>query len=83
MQFRLLIDLEVIEFLQTLPAVRRRRLLNHFRNLGKFPGHHSDFIEHDDVGRRLDVSVIDGLAIFYWTDAADRHVKILKITTAD
>lgn len=83
MQFRLLVDVEVIDFLQTLSKDRRRRLLSHFRKIQNFPGHYSDFIEQDDVGRRLDVSLVDGLAIFYWTDAADQHVKILKITIAD
>jgi hypothetical protein len=83
MQFRLLVDLEVIDFLQTIPPARRRRILNHFRKIQGFPGHYSDFIEQDGVGRRLDVSLVDGLAIFYWTDAADKHVKILKITIAD
>lgn len=83
MQFRLLIDVEVVDFLQALPAARRRRLLAHFRKIQNFPGHYSDFIEQDDLGRRLDVSLIDGLAVFYWTDVADMHVKILKVTMAD
>ena len=83
MEFRLLVDLEVIDFLQGLTGNRRRRLLDHFRKIQNFPGHYSDFIDQDAHGRRLDVSLIDGLAVFYWTDAADRHVKILKVTAAD
>ena len=83
MEFRLLMDLEVYDFLQTLPKRQRERLLGHFQKIKNFPGHYSDFIHQDEVGRRLDVSLVDGLAIFYWTDAADRHVKILSITAAD
>ncbi len=83
MDFRLLIDVEVFDFLQTLSPARRRRLLNHFRQIQSFPGHHSDYIDQDEEGRRLDVSLPDGIAVFYWTDVSDRHVKILKITTAD
>jgi hypothetical protein len=83
MQFRLLIDVDVIDFLHSLTSSRRRRLLSHFRKIQSFPGRHSDYIDQDEVGRRLDVSLLDGLAIFYWTDAADRHVKILKVTMAD
>jgi hypothetical protein len=83
MVFRLLIAMQVIEFLQTLSATRRQRLLDHFRAIEKFPGHYSDYVQNDQVGRRLDVSVFDGFAIVYWTDAADRHVKILSIERAD
>ncbi len=83
MQFRLLIDLTVFDFLLTLSPPRRRRFVAHFHKLQDFPGHYSDYIHHYDIGRRLDVSIFDGLAIYYWTDAADQHVKILKITRAD
>jgi hypothetical protein len=47
MPFRLFIDLEAIEFLQS--------------------------------GRMLNVSLFAGLAISYWIDDADGHVKIMKI----
>jgi hypothetical protein len=64
-QFRLLIDLEVIDYLQKQTAARRKRLLDHLRKVQDFPGHYSDLIHHDGQGRRLDISFFDGLAIYY------------------
>jgi hypothetical protein len=83
MEFGLLIDVEVFEFLQKLPPTRRSSFLRHFRRIQDFPGRYSDYLETDSVGRRIDVSVFAGMAIHYWTDAADRHIKILKIQAAD
>jgi hypothetical protein len=30
----------------------------------------------------VDVSVVDGFAIYYWTDEADKQVKILELIVA-
>ena len=79
MLFRLLIDLDIVEFTRQLPPRQRQRLYAHFRRIQEFPGHFSDFIENDTEGRRIDVSLFEDLLIGYWTDAADRHVKILRL----
>jgi hypothetical protein len=79
MLFRLLIDFELVEYTKTLPAAQRRRLYAHFRKIQEYPGHYSDLIENDPDGHRLDISYFEDLAIGYWTDGADRHVKILRI----
>jgi mRNA-degrading endonuclease RelE of RelBE toxin-antitoxin system len=83
MTYRLLIDLEAVDLLQTLPAARRRRLLRHFREIERFPSAHSDYTDTDAQGRRIEVSVADGFAIYYWIDEADRQVKILLLIAAD
>lgn len=83
MLYRLLIDLEVIGVLQALPASRRRNLLNHFREIQRYPAGRSDYIDNDAQGRRVDVSVADGFAIYYWIDEADQQVKILEVIAAD
>ena len=79
MAFRLLIDFDVLDFVANLPASQRHRLYVHFRDIQKFPGNYSDYVEPDDEGRLMNVSVFNGLRILYWTDRADRHVKILHI----
>jgi hypothetical protein len=40
-EFRLLIDVEVIEAFQPLGIARRWRLLDHLRKIQSFPGHYS------------------------------------------
>lgn len=83
MPYRLLIDLEVVGLLQALPAGRRRNLFSHFLEIQRYPAAHSDYIDTDAQGRRVDVSVADGFAIYYWIDEADQQVKILELIAAD
>jgi hypothetical protein len=83
MMFRLLIDLDAIDFMQKLPRARRERLFIHFREIQRWPERLSDYAEHDETGRRVEVSVVDGFAIYYWIDHADQQIKILKLVVAD
>jgi hypothetical protein len=80
MEFKLLIDADVIDILAKLPARERRRLYAHFRKIQSYPGNYSELTEPDNEGRLLDVSSFEGLSIRYWIDGADRHLKILELT---
>jgi len=75
MRYRLLIDLEIVGLLQALPPGQRRNLLCHFGEIQRYPAAHSDYTDTDAQGRRVDVSVTDGFAIYYWIDEADQQVK--------
>ena len=83
MPYRLLIDLEIVTRLQALPAGRRCNLLAHFREIERYPSAHSDYADSDAQGRRVEVSVTDGFAIYYWIDEADLQVKSLQLIAAD
>jgi len=80
---RLLIDIEVLEFLRTLRPKEQSSLLKHFREIAAFPSKFSDFIERDSAGRRVEVHIFGKFAIKFWDDFADRHVKILDVHLAD
>ena len=80
---RLLIDIEVLEFLRTLRPRDQADLLRRFRDIAVFPSRFSDFIEHDSAGRRVEVHVFGKFAIKFWDDFADHHVKILDVHLAD
>ena len=80
---RLLIDIEVLEFLRTLRRREQEDLLKRFRAIGASPSQFSDFAERDSSGRRVDVHVAGKFAIKFWDDFADRHVKILDVHPAD
>ena len=82
MNYRLLVDLDVIEILDSLPRKTRAALLDWFGKLRQAPEQYSDFPEYDGVGRRIEVSVFAGCAIHYWIDPADKHIKILAIRAA-
>lgn len=44
---------------------------------------HSDALDRDSTGRRLQIVVIGDYALMYWVDEADGHIKILDIHAAD
>jgi hypothetical protein len=81
--YRLLVDWEVIEKVNRLPIARRRAIKDVFVRIGKFPDRLSDYMEPNERGIALSVHLSHGFAIKYWTDFADRHVKILDIASAD
>jgi hypothetical protein len=80
---RLLIAIEVLDFLRTLRRREQQDLINRCREIAALPGEFSDYFEHDRDGRRLAVHVFRKFAIKFWDDGADRHLKILDIHFAD
>ena len=83
MNYRLLVDLEAITILDSIPKRVRTGLLEHLSKLRTAPDQYSDYFEHDRIGRRIEISVFAGYSIHYWIDFADRHVKVLSIKSAD
>jgi hypothetical protein len=81
--YRLLVDWEVIEQMNRLPVAARRSLRNAILRLKEHPDAVSEFEERGDDGRILNGFIHDGIAILYWIDFPDRHVKILAMKHAD
>jgi mRNA-degrading endonuclease RelE of RelBE toxin-antitoxin system len=81
--YRLLIDYEVIEFLDSLPRRERFLLRNGFVAIQSNPRAHSDYTEPDESGRQIDIHICGKFAVKYWEDHADRHIKILEVHPAD
>jgi hypothetical protein len=83
MNYRLLIDFEVIEFMERLPRQDQRLLRNRFVAIQVFPSRHVDYTESDSAGRPVGINICGKYAIKFWEDHADRHVKILDLHLAD
>ena len=83
MNYRLLISIEVVEFIVRLPSHIRRALRNVIEAIGSDPVGRSDAEDFDETGRRLEIAISGDFALTYWIDDADRHVKILDIHSAD
>ena len=60
---RLLIDIEVLEFLRILRRRKQQDLLKRFHAIADFPSNYSDFVEHDFVGRRVEVHIFLATAL--------------------
>jgi hypothetical protein len=83
MNYLLLIDYAVIEFLETLPRSQQRLLRNRFVDIRSDPQRFSDYVESDSDGHRVDIHICGRFAIKFWQDHADRHIKILDTLFAD
>lgn len=83
MDYRLLISLDVVEFVERLPSRLRRPIRSAIAAIGGDPLGCSEATDHDDTGRVLHIAIVGDFALMYWIDDADRHVKILDIHAAD
>lgn len=83
MNYRLLIDYEVIEFLEKLPRQEQRLLRNRLVAIRNDPQNFSDCTESDYTGRRVDINICGKYAVKFWQDHADQHIKILHVHLAD
>jgi hypothetical protein len=80
---RLLLDVEVVEFLERLDNPKCTAIWKRLREIAAAPDRFIDYQEQDECGRDLAVHLFQGHAILYWDDFADRHLKVLEITSAD
>jgi hypothetical protein len=69
----------LFEVVDKLPPGKRRRLDQQFFRIQQYPGNSSNYSYVDPKGRLLRVSIFDELALYYWIDDADQHIKILRI----
>jgi len=83
MDYRLLISIEVLEFVERLPRKTRLGLRAGFSQIGEDPLGISDGTGYDSIGRLVQIMIVGDYAMTYWIDDADRHVKILDIHSAD
>jgi hypothetical protein len=81
--YRLLVDLEVIALLDSIPKKTRAQLLDRFVKLRSTPDSYGDYHEHDGIGRRVEINVFAGYSIHNWIDFADRQIKVLAVKPAD
>lgn len=65
MQYRLLIAIEVVEFLERLPSKTRRTLRNGIGAIGLDPNGLSDAEDYDETGRTLQITILGEYAITY------------------
>ncbi len=57
MNYRLLISIEVVEFIERLPSRNRKALRNVIDGIGRDPMGRSDAEDYDDIGRRLEIAI--------------------------
>jgi hypothetical protein len=83
MKFRLLVDLEVFEFIKTLHRAEQSLLYRRFRQIQESPTAFTDYHEYAEAGYRVDINICDRFAISFAVDHMDRHIKILEVAAPD
>lgn len=83
MAYRLLVSIEVIGFIERLPAKTREAFRRAIHTIARDPLGRSDALDRDATGRRMHIAVVGDYALMYWVDEADQHVKVLDIHAAD
>lgn len=81
MEYRLLVELEAVRSVLAMRPALRKQFLEFFDKLRNYPDRFSVATARDSSGRILHVCGFRNHAIEYWIDFADRHVKILKVTS--
>ena len=79
MSYLLLVDYSLFAVIQRMTKAQRCRFETHLRKIQIYPGNYADYTQIDKTGRLLHVSLFNDLAIYFWIDEADRHIKILRI----
>lgn len=83
MDYKLLVSLDVLEFVERLPRRTRLGLRSAISEIGQDPLGISDATDFDAVERIVQIVIVGEYALTYWVDDADKHVKILDIHSAD
>ena len=81
--FRLLIDYDVVVYVEGLSKTDRRAIRDRLVEIRDFPARRSDYVEHDAVGREVAINICGAFAIKFWVDHADQQIKILDVHPAD
>ena len=83
MDYKLLVSLDVVEFIERLPRKTRLGLRAGILEISDDPIGMSDATDYDSIGRLFQITIIDDYALTYWIDDADLHIKVLDIHSAD
>jgi hypothetical protein len=80
--YRVFIAADVIATLRAIRGREKHLITRLFELLADNPFRVGDCTERDDIGRPIQVLVIDRYAVCYWADHADKEVKILDLKKA-
>lgn len=66
MDYRLLISMDVMEFVERLPSRLRRPIRSAIAAIGEDPLGCSEATDHDNTGRVLHIAIVGDFALMYW-----------------
>lgn len=74
---------EIYHTLRSLPASERESVLRFIELLEQDPFRKGNSSARDSSGRELEVRILGKLAVYYWSDHAEKEVRIVDLVDAD
>jgi hypothetical protein len=80
--YRVFVAKEIVAQLRDCKRREQREITRFFEEIGDDPFQVGDFMEKDDVGRDIQVTVIGRHAFYFWSDHAVKEVKVIDMKVA-
>jgi hypothetical protein len=81
-RYRVFLAKEIVAQLRDCKRNEQRVITRFFDDIGDDPFRVGDFVEQDDVGRDIQVTVIGRHALYFWSDHAVKEIKVLGMKVA-
>lgn len=80
--YRVFLAKEIVAQLRDCKRNERHTITRFFDEIADDPFRVGDFVEPDDVGRNIQVTVIGRYALYFWSDHAVKEVKVIGMKVA-
>jgi hypothetical protein len=80
--YRVYLAKEIIAQLKNCKRSERELITRFFEEIADNPYQAGGFIDHDDVGRDIQVKVIGRYALYFWSDHLAKEVKVIGLKAA-
>jgi hypothetical protein len=70
---------EAVHAFASLPPRHRASLMRLFEHLARHPSQPGDYQEFGASGRIYEIKLLDDMLVTWWTDHAEKEVRIVRI----
>ena len=77
--YTLVLRREAVDVFRSLRGFERQQFERFFDALQDRPGEPADAYTRDELGRRLEIRYVGRFRVVYWTDHAEKEVKVVKL----
>jgi hypothetical protein len=81
-RYRVFLAKEIVAQLRDCKRNQQRVITRFLDEIADDPFRAGDFVEHDDVGRDIQVTLIGRYAPYFWSDHAVKEVKVIDMKAA-
>ncbi len=83
LSYEVFVRYEIYHTLEAIPDSDRERFLRFFELLENDPFQEGDYSESDRSGRQYQIKIIGKRALYYWSDHAEKEVRVVDLVDAD